>query len=261
MQSNVFHANHAIKIGNYGSIVITSPDRYILSALHHFCKVKYFLSGRVMVCFSSRKFQNILPHLWSRQWFRFGLSLSSTSNLCPHQMWYCQQSWYKKQSCQGWIWLLPLTVRIWQGCISWWNDIAWWNITKHYIDTFDELHFIVYHEKYLEFHNECFLPTSDNIRQHILCAYLQRYLWLHSVFFLENIDLDPLEYCYRLTENSMPVPIKSTKPSIPSNFPEPYNCQKCSKASVCKCRLLEICCCQFCKCDASPQCKNPVKWR
>ena len=27
----------------------------------------------VMVCFRSRKFQNTLPHSWSRQWFRFGL--------------------------------------------------------------------------------------------------------------------------------------------------------------------------------------------
>ena len=46
---------------------------------------------------------------------------------------------------------------------------------------------------------ERFLPTSDNIRQHILRAYLQCYIWLHYAF-LENIDLDPLEYGYRLTE-------------------------------------------------------------
>ena len=46
-------------------------------------------------------------------------------------------------------------------------------ITKHDVDTLDELHFIVYHEKYLEFDTERFPPTSDNIRQHILCAYLQ----------------------------------------------------------------------------------------
>ena len=39
-------------------------------------------------------------------------------------------------------------------------------ITKHDVDTFDELRFIVYHEKYLEFDIERFPPTSDNIRQH-----------------------------------------------------------------------------------------------
>ena len=107
-------------------------------------------------------------------------------------------------------------------------------ITKHDVDTFNELCFIVYHEKYLEIDAECFLPTSDNITQHILCAYLQCYRWLHSAF-LENNDLDPLEYGYRLTEDRNLVPIISTNPSIPYNFPQSCNCQKCSKDSVCKC--------------------------
>ena len=123
-------------------------------------------------------------------------------------------------------------------------------ITKHDVDTFDELRFIVYHEKYLELAAERFSPTSDNIRQHILRAYLQCYIWLHSAF-LGNIDLDPLEYGYRLTKYSNLIPIISPKPSIPINFPQPCNCQKCGKASVCNCRSLEILCCQFCKCDAS----------
>ena len=105
---------------------------------------------------------------------------------------------------------------------------------------------------------ERFPPTSDNIRQQILRTYLQCYIWLHSAF-LENIDLDLLEYGYRLTEDSNLVPIISTKPTIPSNFRQPCNCQECSKVSVCKCRLLEICCYQYCKCDASLRCKNPVE--
>ena len=131
-------------------------------------------------------------------------------------------------------------------------------ITKCDVDTFTELRFIVYHEKYLEFDIERFLPTSDNIRQHILRPCLQCFIWLHSAF-LENIDLDPLEYGYRLTENSNLAPIISTKPLTPSNFSQPCNCQKCSKASAFKCRLLKIHCCQFCKCDASRRCKNTVK--
>ena len=81
---------------------------------------------------------------------------------------------------------------------------------------------------------------------------------VHSAL-MENVDLDPLEYGYRLTDDRNLVPIISTKPSIPSNFLQPCNCQKCGKANVCKCRLLDICCCQFCECDASPRCKNPVK--
>ena len=125
-------------------------------------------------------------------------------------------------------------------------------IAKHDVDTFDEMRLIVYHEKYLELDIERFLPTSDNIRQ------LQCYIWLHSAF-LENTELDPLKYGYRLTEDRILIPIISTNLSIPCNFPQPCNCQKCGKASACKCRLLEIRCCQFCKCDTSPRCKNPAK--
>ena len=112
-------------------------------------------------------------------------------------------------------------------------------IRKHDVDTFDELRFIVYHEKYLKFDIECFPPTSDKIRQHILRAYLQCYIWLHPAI-LENINLDPLQYGYRLNEGSNLVRIISTKPSIPSNFPQPCNYQKSGKASVCKCRLSKI---------------------
>ena len=104
-------------------------------------------------------------------------------------------------------------------------------IGKHDVDTFNELHFIVYHEKYLEFDTERFHPSSDNIRQHILRTYLQCYIWLHSAF-LENTDLDPLEYGYRSTEDSNLILVMSTKLSIPSNFPQPCNCQKCGKANV-----------------------------
>ena len=77
-----------------------SWHRYICIHTTPFLQFEVLWSGRVMVCFRSRKLQNILPHSWFRQSFRFGLSWKSTSNPCPHSMWYSQQSWYKKQSCQ-----------------------------------------------------------------------------------------------------------------------------------------------------------------
>ena len=49
--------------------------------------------------FQVEELQNILPHSWSRQWFSFRISWSSTSNPWPQWMWYSQQSWYRKQSC------------------------------------------------------------------------------------------------------------------------------------------------------------------
>ena len=135
-------------------------------------------------------------------------------------------------------------------------------ITKHDVDTFDELHLLSIDNKSsmrniwsLILNALCqHLITSDSIYCTHICSVIYGY-----TVFLENIDLDPLEHGYRLTEDSKLVPIISTKLSFPSNFPQSCNCQKSSKVSVCKCRLLEICCCQFCKCDASLWCKNPVK--
>ena len=73
-----------------------------------------------------------------------------------------------------------------------------------------------------------FSQTYDNIGQHILHRI---FAVLHSAF-LQNIDLDFLEFGWRLTEDSNLVLIISSKPSISTNIHQPCNCQKCSKASV-----------------------------
>ena len=88
---------------------------YICIRTTSFLQTEVLWYGRVVVCFSLRQFQNIVPHSRFRPWFRFGLRWSTTSNPCPYWMWYSHQGWYKKQSCQRRSWLLPLTVRIWQG--------------------------------------------------------------------------------------------------------------------------------------------------
>ena len=49
-------------------------------------------------------------------------------------------------------------------------------LTKHDVGTFDEMRFIVYHQKYLRFDIERLPQTSGNIRQHKLRAYLQYYM-------------------------------------------------------------------------------------
>ena len=248
-----FQSNHTVKIGNYGSVVIASPDSDIfVSALHHFRKLMYFdldelwfASGRG----NSRTFfpihglandldsdiVEVLPAIHALAGCDTASKVGSKSRAvrkgadCYHLLHaFTRDALNNETIANSETFLLKC-------------------ITKQDVDTFDKLRFIVYHEKYLEFDIERFPPTSDNIRQHIMRAYLRCYIWLHSLF-LENIDLNPLEYGYRLTEDSNPVSIISTKPSIPSNFPQPCNCQKWSKASACKCQLLEIRCCQFCKC-------------
>ena len=120
-------------------------------------------------------------------------------------------------------------------------------ITSHDVDTFDKLRYTVYHEKHLQFDIERYPPTSATIRQHILRAYLQCYLWLHAAF-LDDIQLDPLNYGYTLDENNGFAPLLSDDPAIPEDFPAPCNCLKCSKPNVCPCRVRDIACCKYCKC-------------
>ena len=131
-------------------------------------------------------------HSWSRQWFRFGLCWSSTSNPCPHWMWYSQQSRYKKQSYQGRSWCYDLLWTFGWDALS--NEMIAVAekfflkcITKHDVDTFDELRFIVYHKKYLEFDIERFPPTSDNIRQHILRAHICSVLYGYTLLFWKTL--------------------------------------------------------------------------
>ena len=123
-----------------------------------------------MVCFSLRKFQNILPK--SRA-VRKGAD-------CYHLLYAFDMDALSNE-------MIADAEKFLLLCI-----------TKHDVDTFNELRLLSIDSKSTI---ELFLQTSDNIRQHILRAYLQCYIWLHYAF-LENIDLDPLEYGYRLTETA-----------------------------------------------------------
>lgn len=46
-------------------------------------------------------------------------------------------------------------------------------ITEHDVDTFNELHFVVYHENNFQFDIERFPPSLDSIKHDIKRAYLQ----------------------------------------------------------------------------------------
>ena len=117
-----FHTNHAINIGNYESVVIASPDTDIfVSVLHHFCKLKYFDleelqfdSGRG----NSRTFFSI--HDLAND-----LDLDLVEVLpAIHALTGCDTA-----SKVGGSWFLPLTIRIWQWCIEWWNDCWCWEVS------------------------------------------------------------------------------------------------------------------------------------
>ena len=80
-----FYANHAIKIKNYGSVVIASSDTDIIWS-------QYTISAKSSTLI----------------WKSYGLF--QVEEISEHSS--------KKQSCQERSWLLPLTVCIWHGCIE-----------------------------------------------------------------------------------------------------------------------------------------------
>ena len=178
-----FYANHAIKIGNYRSIVIASPDIDIfVSALHHFCKLKYFDVEELWFV-SARRNSRILFRIHD-------LANDLDSNLAEvlpaiHALTgfdtarkYGRKSRAVREGTD-WYHLLYAFGRdaLSDEMIADCEKLLLKCITKHDVDTFDKLRFIVYHEKYLEFDIERFPPTSDNIRQHILrVTYLQCYI-------------------------------------------------------------------------------------
>ena len=177
-----FHANHAIKIGNYGSVVIASPDTDIfVSALHHFWKLKYFdleelwfVSGRE----NSRTFCPL--HDLANDLVSDLAEVLPASNVLTGWDTASKEGGKSRavREGAGCYYLLYAFSRdaLSDEMIDEAGKVLLKCITKHDVDTFGELHFIVYHEKYLEFGIECFPPPSDNRRQHILRAYLQCYI-------------------------------------------------------------------------------------
>ena len=249
-----FHANHAIKVGRYSSVVIASPDTDIfVAATHHFNKQNYFnleelwfVSGRSdsRSVFPIHDFANdldpdlaeILPAIHAFTGCDTASKVGTKSKAVKEGANIGYEVLYSFGSDELSEEMIADAEKFLLKCI-----------TNHDVDTFNQLRFIVYHEKHLQFDIERFPPTSDSIRQHILRAYLQCYIWLHAPS-LENIELNPLDYGYKLDDNGNLVPILATKPPIPSNFPQP-----------CNYRLKDISCYQYCKCNASPECKNPLK--
>ena len=122
----------------------------------------------------------------------------------------------------------------------------------------DGFRFKTYHKKSFQLDLEKLPPTSSSIHIHIKRAYLQCYLWLHAPF-VESIEVNPEDYGYEFTADEMLLPIIVAGDTMPEDFPVPCNCMKCAKRNVCPCRVKQISCCKFCKCEASSACNNEIK--
>ena len=174
-----FHANHAIKVGKYSSVVIASPDTDIfVAATHHFNKLKYFNLEELWFVSGRSDSRTVFPiHDLADD------LVPDLAEVLPaiHALTGCDtaskvgtKSRAVKEGANNGYDLLysfgreELSVQM----IADAEKFLLKCITKHDVDTFNELRFIVYHEKHLQFDIERFPPTSDSIRQHILRAYL-----------------------------------------------------------------------------------------
>ena len=258
-----FHANHAVKVSEYKSVVIATDDTDIfVCATQHFSKLQTFDLEELWVVSGRANSRTFFPiHNLSKS-----LEPDLINVLIPLHALSGADCLSKVGTKSGALKAGEQNYELLSGfgqeelseeMISNAEKFLLKCVTKHEVNTFDELRYVVYHEKYSQFDIERFPPTSDSIRLHISRGYLQCFKWLLCPF-LENIPLDPLDHGYWIDEDGNMVPIISMKPPIPCNFPLPCTCQKCSRAT-CKCRVLQIACCQYCKCNASSECKNPVK--
>ena len=104
------------------------------------------------------------------------------------------------------------------------------------VQTFDELRFQTYHTKSFQLDFGKLPCTSNNIQLHIKRAFLQCYRWLQSPF-VKNIDLEHMDYGYIIDEDEHLLPEITRRDVTPDDIPLACNCIKCTKSTVCPCRV------------------------
>ena len=115
--------------------------------------------------------------------------------------------------------------------------------------TMDELRYFIYHQQKK---TVCDLPpTRRATREHILRAFHYTYMQIHS---LTASSLDPTLFGYYEVDELF----KPTEGLVflPSDLPLPCTCGSCA-TKRCRCRLLSLPCCIYCKCAFKGLCKNP----
>ena len=122
-------------------------------------------------------------------------------------------------------------------------------------DTMDKIRYFQYHHKGIKNNFEKLAPMSSSITLHIKRAYLQCYRWVSATDTNMQI-LNPLDYGYELQDELL-VPTVVSEPTIPDDFPNPCTCAKCFRSKISPCRIANIKCCDFCKCEGSAKCQNP----
>ena len=121
-------------------------------------------------------------------------------------------------------------------------------------NSFNNLRHLIYHDsKKFELAN---LPcTTNTLCLHIMRAYLQTRRWVTSAT-LESPSIRPENYGYHFEDKIglIPIILDENRELLPEDFPKPCNCLKCTRKTVCPCRVGTILCCEFCNCRII--CKN-----
>ena len=120
--------------------------------------------------------------------------------------------------------------------------------------SFDELRHHVYHASKLDKLQIEKLPCcSSSLHFHILRAHRQCYTIRNC---LSQVELPPENYGFDFDTEDGYVP-RITSSNLPEDFPTPCTCGKCTKKTVCPCRVNGRKCSDFCRCKGN--CRNPLK--
>ena len=122
-------------------------------------------------------------------------------------------------------------------------------------ETFDELRYNQYHTRSTKWTIDKIPCSSEALLKQRNWTYFQCNLWTGAANRI-SCSINPTDYQYTLDDDGFLTPNISIETPIPDNFPQPCTCGKCARETVCNCRVLQINCCEFCKCK-SEECKNP----
>ena len=129
--------------------------------------------------------------------------------------------------------------------------------TLSHCSTFDDLRVNMHRKNISKKKRFIDLPcTSSAIKENIKRAYFQVRLWLEAPFWNAAERLDPNDYGLIINhEDSSITPVLFEGPQTPPDVPKPCTCKLCAK-STCRCRVLQIPCCDYCECKVDC-CQNP----
>ena len=262
----LYHINHAIKVESYDRVIVASPDtdvfvclvyhfnRWIYSNLNEIWMIagqghtKRYIAIHDIVKAIPQELSDVLPAVHSLT------GCDTTSKISTK---YTAIKAVNKDNYHLLTEFGKSKINFKIGSNAEEYLVNCLNKSTNAVNNFNDLRYYMYHQKNFQMDVEKLPCTSSSIQFHILRSYLQCFHWLHAPF-QNRILLNPIDFGYNFNEEEYLVPIIVSADNIlPTEYPMPCNCIKCSRENVCSCRSLSISCSEFCKCKGETQCCNP----